>query len=175
MSDKYFKKQKLYASTQLIHFLLEKWLGYNPVKELVMNYGTGYGIYQKIIDNWEDLSQIDNSYWDELCEYHLKGIGLQRGEKWENEEFLTSGMIPMELINLQKVRKYLGLDVPQIKNELFSTNMAKIPKIPTGYNEDLDVMFQMVSLTIQNQRKYTIEEVVDLIKKKHGSDVQIIF
>ena len=35
-----------------------------------MNYGTGYGIYQKIIDNWEDLSQIDNSYWDELCEYH---------------------------------------------------------------------------------------------------------
>lgn len=175
LSDKYFKKQKLYASTQLIHFLLEKWLGYNPVKELVMNYGTGYGIYQKIIDNWEDLSQIDNSYWDELCEYHLKGIGLQRGEKWENEEFLTSGMIPMELINLQKVRKYLGLDVPQIKNELFSTNMAKSPKIPTGYNEDLDVMFQMVFLTIQNQRKYTIEEVVDLIKKKHGSDVQIIF
>ena len=47
LSDKYFKKQKLYASTQLIHFLLEKWLGYNPVKELVMNYGTGYGIYQK--------------------------------------------------------------------------------------------------------------------------------
>jgi len=53
--------------------------------------------------------------------------------------------------------------------------MAKSPKIPTGYNEDLDVMFQMVFLTIQNQRKYTIEEVVDLIKKKHGSDVQIIF
>ena len=37
------------------------------------------------------------------------------------------------------MRKYLGLDVPQIKNELFSTNMAKSPKIPTGYNEDLDV------------------------------------
>ena len=93
---------------------------------------------KKIIDNWEDLSQIDNSYWDELCEYHLKGIGLQRGEKWENEEFLTSGMIPMELINLQKVRKYLGLDVSSNqKRNCFSTNMAKSPKIPTGYNEDL--------------------------------------
>ena len=107
--------------------------------------------------------------------YHLKGIGLQRGEKWENEEFLHSGMIPMELISLQKVRRHLGLDVPQIKNELFSTNMAKVPKIPTGYNKELDVIFQMVFLTIQNRRKYTIEEVVDLIKKKHGSDVQIIF
>ena len=95
--------------TQLIHFLLEKWLGYNPVKELVMNYGTGYGIYQKIIDNWEDLSQIDNSYWDELCEYHLKGIGLQRGEKWENEEFLTSGMIPMELIKFAKGAQIFGI------------------------------------------------------------------
>lgn len=174
LSDKYFKKQKIYASTQLVHFLLEKWLGYSPVKDLILNYGSGYGIYQRIIDNWEDLSQIENSYWDELCEYHLKGIGLQRGEKWENEEFLHSGMIPMELISLQKVRRHLGLDVPQIKNELFSTNMAKVPKIPTGYNKELDVIFQMVFLTIQNRRKYTIEEVTELIKEKHGSDTQFI-
>ncbi|ADV50977.1 hypothetical protein I2486_18330 [Cellulophaga sp. E16_2] len=45
----------------------------------------------------------------------------------------------MELINLFKVRKRLGLNNPTIDNALFSTNMVKIPVIPTGYNEDLDL------------------------------------
>lgn len=52
--------------------------------------------------------------------------------------------------------------------------MAKAPKIPTGYNKEIDVIFQMVFLTIQNRRKYTIEEVTELIKEKHGSDTQFI-
>ena len=29
--------------------------------------------------------------------------------------------------------------------------------------------------TYKRQSKYTIEEIVELIKKKHGSDAQIIF
>lgn len=161
LANKEFKKQRVYPSTQLVHFLVEKWLGYNPAKELVLNYGNGYGIYQKIIDHWDDFSHIENSYWDDLCEYHLNGIGLQRGEKRENEEFLASGLIPMELINLIKIRKKLGLDIPVISHELFKTNMAKEPVIPTGYNEQLDVKFQLVDLTVKNKRRYTLEEVED--------------
>ena len=175
LSNKEFKTQRVYPSTQLVHFLIEKWIGHNPAKELILRYGNGYGIYQKMIDNWDDFSKIENSYWDELCEYHLNGIGLQRGEKWENEEFLDSGLIPMELINLIKVRKKLGLDIPLISNELFDTNMAKEPVIPTGYNEQLDVKFQLVDLTVKNKRRYTFEEVADYIKKENGNSVEIIW
>lgn len=175
LSNKEFKTQRVYPSTQLVHFLIEKWIGHNPAKELILRYGNGYGIYQKMIDNWDDFSKIENSYWDELCEYHLNGIGLQRGEKWENEEFLDSELIPMELINLIKVRKKLGLDIPLISNELFNNNMAKEPVIPTGYNEQLDVKFQLVDLTVKNKRRYTFEEVADYIKKENGNSVEIIW
>lgn len=175
LSNKEFKTQRVYPSTQLVHFLIEKWIGHNPAKELILRYGNGYGIYQKIIDNWDDFSKIENSYWDELCEYHLNGIGLQRGEKWENEEFLDSGLIPMELINLIKVRKKLGLDIPLISNELFDTNMAKEPVIPTGYNEQLDVKFQLVDLTVKNRRRYTFEEIIEYIKKENGNSVEFIW
>ncbi|MBS9783635.1 MAG: hypothetical protein KGV46_03685 [Pasteurella sp.] len=157
--NKDFKKQNVYPSTQLIHFLLEKWIGNNPVKDLILTYGNGYGIYQKIIDNWEDFSKIKDDYWNELCEYHLNHMGLQSGEKWENEEFLYSGLIPMELINLIKVRKKLELDMPVIENVLFDTNMAKTPVIPTGYNENLDLIFKLVDLTVKTKKKQSINEM----------------
>ena len=173
LSNKEFKNQKVYASTQLIHFLIEKWLGENPVKDLISNYGNGYGIYQKLIDNWNDFSKIEPNYWDELCEYHLNGIGLQRGEKWENEEFLTSGLIPMEIINLFKVRKKLGLDIPTINNALFKTNMAKYPVIPTGYDKDLDLKFKLIDLTVKTKKKYTFQEIKKHIKDERGSEVKI--
>lgn len=164
LSNNEFKRQRVYPSTQLVHFLIEKWLGYNPAKELILKYGDGYGIYQKIIDNWEDFSKIEGEYWDELCEYHLNRIGLQQGEKWKNEEFLDSGLVPMELINLIKVRQKLGLDIPVINNPLFDTNMARMPIIPTGYNEKNDIIFVLVDLTVKTQRKYTIQEVEEYIK-----------
>ncbi|EWH11470.1 hypothetical protein KLA_15775 [Cellulophaga geojensis KL-A] len=173
LSNKEFKKQKVYPSTQLAHFLIEKWIGINPVKDLILKYGSGYGIYQKIIDNWDDFTKIESNYWDELCEYHLNGIGLQRGEKWENEEFLTSGLIPMELINLIKVRKKLGLDIPAINNALFDTNMSKTPVVPTGYDEDLDLKFKLIDLTIKTKKKYTFQEIEKYIKDERGSDVKI--
>ena len=159
LSNKDFINQKVYPSTLLLHFLLEKWTGNSQVKDLVLKYGDGYGIYQPLIDNWNDFSNIKSDYWDELCMYHLDGIGLQRGEKWENEEFLSSGLIPMELINLIKVRKKIGLDIPIINNALFDSNMAKTPIIPTGYNEHNDMKFTLVDLTVKTKRKYTLQEV----------------
>lgn len=102
-NNKEYIKQKVYPSTYFVHFLIEKWLGENPVLPIILKYGKGFGIYQPIIDNWENLSSLQSSYWDELCEYHLKGLSLFGGEKWENEEFLGSGLIPMELLNLIKV------------------------------------------------------------------------
>lgn len=159
LSNKDFINQKVYPSTLLLHFLLEKWTGNSQVKDLVLKYGDGYGIYQPLIDNWNDFSNIKSDYWDELCMYHLDGIGLQRGEKWENEEFLSSGLIPMELINLIKVRKKIGMDIPIINNALFDSNMAKTPIIPTGYNEHYDMKFTLVDLTVKTKRKYTLQEV----------------
>ncbi len=159
LSNKDFINQKVYPSTLLLHFLLEKWTGNSQVKDLVLKYGDGYGIYQPLIDNWNDFSNIKSDYWDELCMYHLDGIGLQRGEKWENEEFLSSGLIPMELINLIKVRKKIGMDIPMINNALFDSNMAKTPIIPTGYDEHNDMKFTLVDLTVKTKRKYTLQEV----------------
>ena len=159
LSNKDFINQKVYPSTLLLHFLLEKWTGNSQVKDLVLKYGDGYGIYQPLIDNWNDFSNIKSDYWDELCMYHLDGIGLQRGEKWENEEFLSSGLIPMELINLIKVRKKIGMDIPIINNALFDSNMAKTPIIPTGYDEHYDMKFPLVDLTVKTKRKYTLQEV----------------
>lgn len=166
LSNKDFINQKVYPSTLLLHFLLEKWTGNSQVKDLVLKYGDGYGIYQPLIDNWNDFSNIKSDYWDELCMYHLDGIGLQRGEKWENEEFLSSGLIPMELINLIKVRKKIGMDIPIINNALFDSNMAKTPIIPTGYNEHYDMKFTLVDLTVKTKRKYTLQEVEEYMNLK---------
>lgn len=166
LSNKDFINQKVYPSTLLLHFLLEKWTGNSQVKDLVLKYGDGYGIYQPLIDNWNDFSNIKSDYWDELCMYHLDGIGLQRGEKWENEEFLSSGLIPMELINLIKVRKKTGMDIPIINNALFDSNMAKTPIIPTGYNEHNDMKFTLVDLTVKTKRKYTLQEVEEYMNLK---------
>lgn len=173
LSNKDFINQKVYPSTLLLHFLLEKWTGNSQVKDLVLKYGAGYGIYQPLIDNWNDFSNIKSEYWDELCMYHLDGIGLQRGEKRENEEFLSSGLIPMELINLIKVRKRLGMDIPIIDNALFNSNMAKTPIIPTGYDEHHDMMFALVDLTVKTKRKYTLQEVEEYMNL-HFPDVEII-
>ena len=166
LSNKDFINQKVYPSTLLLHFLLEKWTGNSQVKDLVLKYGDGYGIYQPLIDNWNDFSNIKSDYWDELCMYHLDGIGLPHGEKWENEEFLSSGLIPMELINLIKVRKKIGMDIPIINNALFDSNMAKTPIIPTGYNEHNDMKFTLVDLTVKTKRKYTLQEVEEYMNLK---------
>ncbi len=173
LSNKDFINQKVYPSTLLLHFLLEKWTGNSQVKDLVLKYGDGYGIYQPLIDNWSDFSNIKSDYWDELCMYHLDGIGLQRGEKRENEEFLSSGLIPMELINLIKVRKKIGMDIPIINNALFDSNMAKTPIIPTGYNEHYDMKFTLVDLTVKTKRKYTLQEVEEYMNLK-SPNVKII-
>lgn len=86
-------------------FLLIEKLGIpNPVKEKVMQYGNGLGIYGKIVAMWDsNFDEIEDEYWDSLCEYHLNGIGVT-GTKWINEEFLYFGLVPMELINLYKSR-----------------------------------------------------------------------
>ncbi len=173
LSSREFQKQQVYPSTQLVHFLIEKWLGENPVKELILEYGEGYGIYQKIVDNWEDFSSLESTYWDELCEYHLNRIGLQSIDKYEYEEFLSSGLVPMELINLIKVREKLGLDMPGIDNEFFSTNMAMLPVIPTGYNENFDLKFKLIDLTIQKKKKHTFQEIESYITEQNGEEFKI--
>jgi hypothetical protein len=172
-TNKDYKNQKVYPSTQLIHFLLEKWLGKNPIKDRVLQYGSGYGIYQRLIDNWDDLSKIESTYWDELCEYHLKGLSLEKEDDYKTEEFLASGLVPMELINIIKVRKKLGLDTPVITHELFKTPMAKEPHIPTGYKDDLDVKYQLVKKTVDTKKKWAINEIVSELKSQFGEDVDL--
>jgi len=162
-------KQQVYPSTQLIHFLVEKWLGNNPAKEKVLEFGKGYGIYQKLIDNWENYNEIKSSYWDELCEYHLNGIGVIKSESRESEEFLGSGLIPMELINLFKVRKELGLDIPKINHEFFHTPFATMPKIPTKYNENFDIIYQMVKKTTETQKLHSAEEIISYVNQTYNS------
>jgi hypothetical protein len=174
-TNKEYIKQKVFPSTQLVHFLVEKWLGHNPLKEKILKFGNGYGIYQRIIDDWDkNFVEIEDEYWNSLCEYHLKGISIT-GTKREDEEFIGCGLIPMELINIFQVRKKLGLDIPTIKHELFQTPMAVFPTIPTGYNQELDVKFQLVYRTVQNKQKYTYEEIETILKKQWGQDIELFY
>lgn len=172
-TNKDYKNQKVYPSTQLVHFLIEKWLGKNTVKDRVLQYGSGYGIYQQLIDNWNDLSKVESTYWDELCEYHLKGLSLIKEDVYKTEEFLASGLVPMELINIIKVRKKLGLDIPVITHELFQTPMAREPQIPTGYNDDLDIKYQLVKITVETKKKWTTDEIVSELKSQFGEDADL--
>lgn len=174
-TEKDYIKQKVYPSTQLVHFLIEKWLGGNSVKNRVLKFGTGYGIYQNLIDNWDDLSVVDSNYWDELCEYHLNGIGLNKGDDYDAEEFLACGLVPMELINIIQVRKRLNLDIPQINHELFQTPMAKIPLIPTGYQEAKDVKYQLVKRTIDTKTKWSYDEIIAQLKSEFSESSDLFF
>lgn len=174
-TKKDYIKQKVYPSTQLVHFLIEKWLGYNPVKNRILEFGSGYGIYQNLVDNWSDLSVVDSSYWDELCEYHLNGIGLKKGDDYKTEEFLASGLVPMEIINIIQVRKKLNLDIPQINHELFQTPMAAEPQIPTGYHEEKDVKYQLVKRTVDTKTKWTYNEIVSQLKNEFKESSDLFF
>jgi len=98
---------------------------------------------------------------------------LEKEDDYKTEEFLASGLVPMELINVIKVRKKLGLDIPVIKHKLFQTPMAKEPHIPTGYKDDLDVKYQLVKKTVDAKRKFTTEEIVSEIKSEFGTDVNL--
>jgi len=174
-NNKEYIKQKVYPSTYLTHFLIEKLGIANPVKDKVMQYGDGLGIYERIVAEWDtQFNEIEDEYWNSLCEYHLNGIGVS-GTKWKNEEFLYFGLVPMELINLFKVRQKLGLDVPVIKHELFSTPMATYPTIPTGYSSDLDVKFQLVERTMEDAKIYTFEEIAEQLKKEHGENADLFY
>ena len=174
-NNKEYIKQKVYPSTHLIHFLIEKLGIMNPVRDKVIQYGDGLGIYERIVDEWDhQFNEIEDEYWDSLCEYHLNGIGVT-GTKWKDEELIDFGLVPIELINLFKVRKKLGLDVPVIKHELFSTPMAVYPTIPTGYSSDLDVKFQLVERTKRNAKVYTFEEIVEQLKKEHGENADLFY
>ncbi|TVY02058.1 hypothetical protein [Cohnella terricola] len=175
VSDKEYTDQEIYSSTYLIHFLIEKWGMDNPVKEKVMQYGKGLGIYQRIVDEWDNsFQEIEQDYWDRLCEHHLNGLSLT-GSTREKEEFIYYGLVPMELLNVFKVRKKLGLDVPEIKHELFHTPMAKYPKLPTGYNEELDVRFQLIERTIKEKKRFTIEEIISQLKDEYGEGSDIFY
>lgn len=174
-NHKNYSKQEVYPNAYLIHFLIEKLGIPNPVKEQVLQYGDGLGIYERIVAEWDQpFSEIEDEYWNSLCEYHLNGIGV-KGTKRKNEEFLFCGLVPMELINVFKVRQKLGLDVPVIKHELFSTPMAAYPKIPTGYDAGLDVKFQLVERTIRDQRLYTLEEIAEQLKEQYGESVELFY
>lgn len=167
-TSKEHQSQPVYPSTCLVHFLTGKWLGNNSALEQVLKFGKGYGIYQPLIDNWDDYSKLEMKYWDDLCEYHLDQLSLTRPDKRDGEEFIAAGLVPMELINLFKVRKKLGLDIPEIDHELFKTPMAVYPKVPTGYNEKSDLFYQTVKRTAETQKLYTYEEIVDYINETYG-------
>lgn len=81
----------------------------------------------------------------------------------------------MELINIIKVRKKLNLDIPKINHELFQTPMAKEPKIPTGYQEEKDVKFQLVKRTIETKAKWTYDEIIAQLKCEFNESVDLFF
>ena len=174
-NDSAYIKQQVHPSTYLTHFVIEK-LGFpNSALEKVLKYGKGMGIYERIVTDWDTpFSDIEDEYWDSLCERHLNGISVT-GTKWQDEEFCSFGLIPMELINLFKARQKLGLDVPEIKHELFATPMAVYPVIPTGYNPQLDVKFQLVERTKKDIKRYTYEEIIEQLRLEHGENVELFY
>ena len=69
----------------------------------------------------------------------------------------------------------MGLDVPEITHELFQTPMAKQPQIPTGYNQELDVRFQMIDRTVKTKKKHTYQQIVEILKDEHGENANLFY
>lgn len=51
--------------------------------------------------------------------------------------------------------------------------MAKYPVLPTGYEERRDIRFQLVERTIKEQRRFTIEEVVEQLRNELGEEIEL--
>jgi|ERR1044072_1207994 len=165
--------QAVYPSSYLIHFLIKKYAIENPLYERILEYGKGPGLYKRIIDEWDSkFSEIEPAYWNSLCDYHLENL---KGSKREDSEHLWYGLVPMELLNIFIVRKRLGLDIPVIDHELFKTPMAKYPPDQTGYSPELDAKFQLAYRTVQQQKKFSYEEIVAMIKQEFGEGASIFY
>jgi len=53
--------------------------------------------------------------------------------------------------------------------------MAAYPTIPTGYNSDPDIKFQLVERTMKDAKIYTFEEIVGQLKNEHGENAEIFY
>lgn len=44
--------------------------------------------------------------------------------------------------------------------------MAKQPMIPTGYNEEKDVIYRLISETARTEKLWTFKQIIALIKEE---------
>jgi nuclear transport factor 2 (NTF2) superfamily protein len=173
--DDIWQKSNYRPIVPFTNFMLEK-IGFeNPLQKYIMNsksYKYGFGVYQRIVDDWD--KEVEEEYWNSLCEFHLSEIAVKSSYEY-NDELVCFGLVPMELLNLIKIRKQMSLPLPTITHELFSTPMAANPILPTGYNSDLDVMFQLIDRTQKQEKIFTIEEIIEQLKDEYGEGAKLFY
>jgi len=170
----FYKNQEIYPSTFLVHFLIEKWLGENPIFDRIKQLGFKPGVYQPVVENWPNLEEIDNGYWGELVDYHL-GRVLEKDDDKASYEFELSGLVPMELINIILVNESIDLNDLFFNHELFESKMAAIPRVGELYRKELDVKFMLVLKTYEDKIQYSVEEIVDYLYIKYGSNSKLFY
>jgi hypothetical protein len=172
-TNKLYIKQEVYPLSYLIHFLIQEYGIHNALFKQISAYGKGPGIYEPVISHWnKPFAEMENEYWAKLCNYHLQNL---KGTNRNNEEHLWYGLAPMELINMMLVRKKNSLDSPVINHDLLKTPMAVWPPPQTDYNPALDVKFQLVHQTVLQKKKFTYNEMVDLLKQNTTSPKDLFY
>ena len=173
--DDIWQKSSYRPIVPFTNFMLEK-IGYeNPLQRYIISsksYDQGYGVYQRIVDDWN--KDIEDEYWDSLCEFHLSEISVKASREY-NDQLAGFGLVPMELLNLIKIRKQMNLSVPVISHELFRTPMVVAPMLPTGYNPDLDVRFQLIDRTQKQEKPFTSEEIIEQLQDEHGENAKLFY
>jgi hypothetical protein len=45
--------------------------------------------------------------------------------------------------------------------------------LPTGYDADLDVRFQLIIRTQKQEKVFTIDEIIEQLRSEHGEDADL--
>jgi len=96
------------------------------------------GIYQRLLDHWQDDEKTIKQIMEDLCEYHWENTGITNDVS-DPFSWGPYDLFPVEILAIQRVRREQGLPTPAIDHPLMQTPLAHPPeKMPEFKDELLD-------------------------------------
>ncbi|MHB1425943.1 MAG: hypothetical protein ACYC3I_22495 [Gemmataceae bacterium] len=93
------------------------------------------GRYQQLIDSWQDAEAFPQALRD-ACDYHcvqcIDDADLKHDFVWPPYH-----IFPVEILAIQRIRRDLGLPVPDIHHPLLESPLMQVPATPPPVHDEL--------------------------------------
>lgn len=126
-------------------------------------------ICESILKQWKKTSEIPNNI-DILDEIYSEYVSLFFSENYETSIISdamedSSGLIDLvELVKARTIFRWLGLDLPDIDNEIKGVILDDVRKV-TEWKQKLDLIVQGLGIHEEEEPPTTIELIQEILKR----------